>query len=141
MKKRSLRTATLATAIGLGSAVAFSVMAQPPGPMGFRHPPRMARGLMALDTNNDGKISKDEYMAGCEQRFTRLDRNGDGYIEPDELPGRMHRMPPPGAMPPPRAVPPPGAMPPAPGAAPAQPPAAQPEPAPAQPGSAPAPQQ
>ena len=32
--------------------------------------------LRAMDTNGDGKISREEWMEG----FTRADRNGDGYL-------------------------------------------------------------
>jgi len=40
------------------------------------------------DTNNDGKISYDEYRAAKEQRterqFKRMDVNGDGFIDASE---------------------------------------------------------
>jgi len=49
-----------------------------PGPMGA--------GLRAMDKNNDGKISKDEFT-GPAPLFDRLDRNSDGFISTDELPG------------------------------------------------------
>jgi len=41
-----------------------------------------------VDTNNDGKISYDEYRASKEQRterqFKRMDANGDGFIDVSE---------------------------------------------------------
>jgi Ca2+-binding EF-hand superfamily protein len=33
-----------------------------------------------LDTNNDGKVSRDEFQIGMTQVFSLLDRNGDGVI-------------------------------------------------------------
>ena len=36
---------------------------------------------------NDGTITKDQYLAAAQARFAKLDKNGDGYITADELPG------------------------------------------------------
>ena len=48
-----------------------------------------ASGLFqAMDTNGDGRVSEAEYVAYMSQGFYRLDRNHDGVLEPDELPGR-----------------------------------------------------
>jgi Ca2+-binding EF-hand superfamily protein len=41
----------------------------------------------AMDTNGDGRISEAEYVAYMSQGFYRLDRNHDGVLEQDELPG------------------------------------------------------
>jgi Ca2+-binding EF-hand superfamily protein len=51
----------------------------------------------AMDTDGDGKISREEWAAGCaklgmspedtEQAFKELDKNGDGFIEPEEFYG------------------------------------------------------
>lgn len=38
-----------------------------------------------LDTNNDGKISRAEAKGQIRQDFDEIDRNRDGYIEPEEL--------------------------------------------------------
>ena len=47
-----------------------------------------ASGLFqAMDTNGDGRISEAEYLAYMSQGFYRLDRNHDGVLETDELPG------------------------------------------------------
>jgi hypothetical protein len=40
-----------------------------------------------LDSNGDGKLSKDEVRGPLQQDFSRLDKNGDGYLTEDELPG------------------------------------------------------
>ncbi|TLY51201.1 MAG: hypothetical protein E6K53_08150 [Gammaproteobacteria bacterium] len=49
-----------------------------------------------LDTNGDGVVSLDEYLAGAKTRFGRLDKNGDGYITADEAPAHHgpHAKPP-----------------------------------------------
>jgi len=49
-----------------------------------------------LDSNHDGVVSLDEYLAAAKARFGRLDKNGDGYITADEIPARHapHAKPP-----------------------------------------------
>ena len=39
-----------------------------------------------MDTNGDGSVSQDEYIAAAKARFAKLDKNGDGFIEADEMP-------------------------------------------------------
>lgn len=39
----------------------------------------------AIDTNHDGTISRDEYRAWVDQRFARLDGNGDGRVDAAEI--------------------------------------------------------
>jgi hypothetical protein len=63
---------------------------------GEEHGPRRSpeEMLKKLDTNNDGKISLDEWKAGprgqkdparAEEMFNKLDANHDGFITLDEL--------------------------------------------------------
>src|SRR5262245_62267597 len=62
-------------------AVAGTLAAQQePAPRGERR----TGGPAQMDTNKDGKISKDEWK-GPADRFTQLDSNGDGYLTRDEL--------------------------------------------------------
>jgi len=45
-----------------------------------------AHVVQRLDTNGDGVVSQDEFLAAAKKRFSHLDRNGDGFIDADELP-------------------------------------------------------
>ena len=50
-------------------------------------PPARERtsGLMRYDTNKDGFVDRKEWTAGQEARFKQLDTNGDGKLTKDEL--------------------------------------------------------
>lgn len=37
------------------------------------------------DTNGDGVISRDEFMARAAKRFEKMDANGDGSLSKDEM--------------------------------------------------------
>lgn len=41
--------------------------------------------MKKMDTNEDGQISKDEFMAKYEKKFDKKDTNGDGFISKDEM--------------------------------------------------------
>jgi len=43
--------------------------------------------LRFFDRNGDGKVSLAEYVQYMSRGFARMDANGDGVLEPDELPG------------------------------------------------------
>ena len=40
-----------------------------------------------MDTNGDGTVSKDEFLAAAKTRFSKLDKNGDGYLDAGEVGG------------------------------------------------------
>jgi len=46
-----------------------------------------AQYLRMMDTNSDGKVSEAEYVDYMSTGFRRMDTNGDGVLEADELPG------------------------------------------------------
>ncbi|MGY0561329.1 EF-hand domain-containing protein [Luteimonas sp. A478] len=46
-----------------------------------------AEYLERMDTDGDGRVSLDEYLAWMTYAFQRMDRNGDGVLSTDELPG------------------------------------------------------
>ncbi|BBK30141.1 EF hand domain-containing protein [Stella humosa] len=52
---------------------------------------RRAEMFKRLDANNDGVVDPAERTAMREAAFTRMDRNGDGFITADELPRRGPR--------------------------------------------------
>jgi Ca2+-binding EF-hand superfamily protein len=50
---------------------------------------RVKRMLHHLDTDKDGRITKEEFLAPARQHFARMDLNGDGKITADDLPPGM----------------------------------------------------
>ncbi|SMR83728.1 MULTISPECIES: EF-hand domain-containing protein [Stenotrophomonas] len=43
--------------------------------------------LQRMDSDGDGKVSEAEYLQWMLYAFDRMDRNGDGVLSADELPG------------------------------------------------------
>ena len=41
--------------------------------------------MKKMDTNEDGSVSKDEFMAYMEKKFSKKDKNGDGVLSADEM--------------------------------------------------------
>ncbi len=62
---------------------------QPQGGGATQLDPRMERAIdmmfQAMDTNQDGRISKKEWMAFQEKEFGRINKSGDGFITRDEI--------------------------------------------------------
>ena len=76
------------TVILLGALVAASALQaeKPAGKSGPKEPGGMpGHMLKMMDANNDGKVSKEEWQAHHEQRFTEIDADKDGSITPTEM--------------------------------------------------------
>lgn len=52
---------------------------------------RMQERVKAMDSNGDGAISREEYLAHAEKQFQRLDANHDGRITQDEI-GKLRQQ-------------------------------------------------
>ena len=57
---------------------------------GLAHAQMGGRGN--LDADNDGSVSASEFEAGAQRRFQRMDGNGDGVVDADELAALKARM-------------------------------------------------
>ncbi len=45
-----------------------------------------------MDTDGDGRVSRAEYIAYMGRGFDRVDTDGNGVLEGDELPSGAHRV-------------------------------------------------
>lgn len=79
MRKRLLAAAVAIAALG-GAGVAFA-QAQQTAPAQPRGPGHM---MERIDTNNDGTVTRAEFDAAQQTRFTQLDTNRDGSISAEE---------------------------------------------------------
>lgn len=52
---------------------------------------RLLDQLEKADTNGDGSISRQEFVANRETQFTRLDRNHDGFMTQGDIPRMVKR--------------------------------------------------
>lgn len=53
---------------------------------------RVKRFIHNFGADKDGKVSKDQFFAKANERFASMDRNNDGTISRDEMPGRRGMM-------------------------------------------------
>jgi len=76
------RTALLATAIAalLATGVATMYTAE----AGNKGAQRGAKMFDRVDTNGDGKITQDEFMARSAERFDMMDQDGNGEVTKEE---------------------------------------------------------
>lgn len=63
-----------------------------PGSGGQPAPEQEMSRLGGMDRNNDGKITKDELPERMQEYFSRLDANGDGSLDREELRQLYRRM-------------------------------------------------
>lgn len=84
------RLSLLATAVVISAPPAFAVPGDTTAPQTApaapsSRPARIDGGVMRYDTNKDGAVTIEEWKAGQQARFKRLDANGDGKLGKDEL--------------------------------------------------------
>lgn len=82
--------------IALSGAIlaGYAVFAEQPADMPARKGPESmpVRMFGAMDSNKDGRISREEWQAHHEQRFTEMDADKDGSVSADELREHHARM-------------------------------------------------
>ena len=78
--------------IALAGAATFAVAAMGGTPLAADNTQNLALGepqtkelLLLMDTDKNGKVSKQEFMSFMEAEFTRLDKNHDGQLDVGEL--------------------------------------------------------
>jgi len=71
----SLLIALLALAVASASTPARASMPSDPNEL-----------LLRMDSDGDGRISREEYRAWLSRGFRAMDGNGDGVLQPEELP-------------------------------------------------------
>lgn len=96
---KTLFAAALTSAVLLVSPLAFSDHHMKDGAMGkgmgmgMDKCMKMGGSMMEMvDTNKDGKISRDEFNKHHEQMFTQMDKNADGSIDATERAAMKDRM-------------------------------------------------
>ena len=52
----------------------------------------MSNNMMMMDTNHDGMVSSDEYMAHSKMTFDKMDTNHDGMLDKAEMEAGMNMM-------------------------------------------------
>ncbi len=58
------------------------------GMMKHRRSGRHAEMMKKMDKDGNGSVSKAEFIASAEERFAKMDRNGDGKLDQDDRPQR-----------------------------------------------------
>ena len=49
-------------------------------------------GMGRMDADSDGNVTRDEFMQGHAVMFDKIDKNGDGVIDPAERAAHMEKM-------------------------------------------------
>jgi EF hand len=75
----------VATGAVLGPAVAQKASAPKPQDNLALGEGQVKKLVLLMDTDNEGKVSKQEFMSFMEAEFNRLDKNKDGKLDVREL--------------------------------------------------------
>ncbi|MDB4292153.1 EF-hand domain-containing protein [Maribacter sp.] len=83
MNKKRFRTA----AIVFGATLFFAntSFAQSQNREGRKKPPTFEELIEKMDTDEDGKLSKDELKGPLKDRFSKVDADEDGFITKEEF--------------------------------------------------------
>ena len=73
----------MTTGFFLATGLLFGTLiyAEPPG-----------RGISQADTDNDGKVSRQEFLAQSEKRFDKMDTDSDGFLSKEEFSQAREKM-------------------------------------------------
>lgn len=77
--------ASLAAVLGTGAAVLAALALSTPAVAADPASSPMARAVQQVDTDDDQRISREEFLAAAEARFNRTDADSDGYIDSQEM--------------------------------------------------------
>jgi Ca2+-binding EF-hand superfamily protein len=83
----ALRRPVLRLCLALSAAALLGIAA----PVGAQDSPQAY--LARMDSNGDGRVDLDEYLAWMIHGFDRMDRNGNGVLDIDEQPAGARRAP------------------------------------------------
>lgn len=73
----------LIPAVGLFALASASYAQQPASPPPQGKPSQIF--MQQMDTNKDGKVSKEEFLRPQEEMFKHIDKDGDGFITETEV--------------------------------------------------------
>jgi len=86
MKRKVLLATAMAALLATGMAAIDTAEA------GNKGAQRGARMFDRHDANSDGKITQDEFMARCADRFTMMDLDGNGEVTKEEAQKAYEQM-------------------------------------------------
>ena len=72
--------------------ITSSAFAESPSPPQLDFHEMHDKMLDRLDTNKDGKVSKDEFLRPKEERFAKFDTNKDGFLDSTEMQAVKDKM-------------------------------------------------